>query len=204
MVYIFDPKHFNGTIFDLDETSVMAKGWTQYISKSIPASYFPKSLIFNAASSKLPDMFHMSRGIFIFSERARVVMEHWAPGEVEFIPVVCQAKPKIAATLKFDSAYYFINVLGRSQRMQWREMPTQKYQSKTDDGAEIFGLVNDFGEWKLRQRAPGEPLIWRDTPWRDENKEYRGQSEVLMEDVLWRELDANFPDQLHALRVGEG
>jgi hypothetical protein len=44
---------------------------------------------------------------------------------------------------------------------------------------------------------------WRDTPRRDGNKEYRGHNEVLIEDVLWRELDANFPDQLNALQAGE-
>jgi hypothetical protein len=40
-------------------------------------------------------MFHTSRGIFIFSERARLVMEHWVPGQVEFIPVACRADRKI-------------------------------------------------------------------------------------------------------------
>ncbi|RZN11557.1 hypothetical protein CWO91_08070 [Bradyrhizobium genosp. SA-3] len=204
MPYMFDPIDFNGTVFDLDETSVMAKGSMRFSPKPIPASYFPKSLIFNAASSRLPDMFHMSRGFFVVSERARAVMEHWAPGAVEFIPVAHQARPKVAATLKFDSAYYFINILGRAQRLLWREMPAQDYQSKTDDGAEIFGLVNEFSEWRLREREPGEPLIWRDEAWRDGNKEYRGWTPVLIEDVLWRELDANFPDQLHALQIGEG
>jgi hypothetical protein len=147
-------------------------------------------------------MFHMSRGFFIFSERARVVMEHWAPGQLEFIPVACHAEPKVAATLDFASAYYFINVLGRAQRLQWRGMPTHKFYTR-NDGTELLGPLPDHDKWGLRERAPGEPLIWRDTPWRDGNKEYTGQSDVFLEDVLWQELDANFPDQLHALRVGE-
>jgi len=67
----------------------MAKGSTQLVIQGIPASYFPKALTFVAASSQLPDMFHMSRGFFVFSERARVVMEDWAPGQLEFIPVAC-------------------------------------------------------------------------------------------------------------------
>ena len=204
MPYMFDPMYFKGTTFELDETSVMVKGAMQFSPKPIPASYFPKSLVFTAASSRLPDLFHMSRGFFVVSERARAMIEHWAPGDVEFIQVAHQAKPKVAATLKFDSAYYFINILGRAQRLLWREMPTQDYQSKTDDGAEIFGLLHEFSEWKLRERASGEPLIWREMPWRDGNKEYRAWSRVFVEDVFWRELDANFPDQLHALRIGEG
>jgi hypothetical protein len=204
MVYKFDPINFNGTIFHLDRASEMVSGSTKFISQGqpIPASYFPKTLTFDAGSSKLPDMFHMSRGFFILSERARGVMEHWVPGQVEFIPVACRAERKIAATLNFDKAYYFINVLGRAQRLQWREMLTRKFLPQ-EDGTERFGLLPDFHKWKLRQRTAGEPLIWRDMPWRDGNQEYRAQSEVLIEDVLWRELDANFPDQLHALRVGE-
>jgi hypothetical protein len=107
-----------------------------------------------------------------------------------------------AATLNFDKAYYFINVLGRAQRLQWREMLTRKFLPQ-EGGVELFGLLPDFHKWKLRERVAGEPQIWRDMPWRDGNQQYRAQSEVLIEDVLWRELDANFPDQLHALRVGE-
>jgi hypothetical protein len=204
MVYKFDPKYFDGTIFRLDDTWDMARGWMEFIRQnlSIPASYFPKSFTLEAASATLPDMFHTSRNLIVFSERARVVMEHWAPGQVEFIPVGCRAEPKIAATLNLASAYYFINVLGRAQRLQWLEMPTDKFPPQ-DDGIERFGLLQDFSGWELRERGPGEPLIWRDTWWRDENREYRGHNEVLIEDVLWRELDANFPDQLHPLLAGE-
>jgi hypothetical protein len=204
MVYKFDPKYFDGTIFSLNAWD-MAEGWMEFVPQNlpIPASYFPKSLTFDRASAKLPDIFHTARDIIVFSERARVVMEHWAPGQVEFIPVVCHAEPKVAATLDFASAYYFINVLGRAQRLQWLEMATRQYQFRTDDGAEIFGLLHDFGKWALRERAIREPLIWRDTPWRDGDKEYRGLSQVLIEDLLWRELDTDFPDQLHPLRAGE-
>jgi hypothetical protein len=187
MPYMFDPIHFNGTVFSLDRTSHMVGG-AMLFTKPIPASCFPKTLIFTAASSRLPDIFHMSRGIFVVSERARAVIEHWAPGEVEFIPVAHQAKPRVADTLKFDSAYYFINILGRAQRLLWRETPTLDYQFKTDDGAEIFGLAHDFSEWRLREREPGEPPIWIDKAWRDGNKEYRAWSHVLIEDVFWREL----------------
>jgi hypothetical protein len=101
-------------------------------------------------------MFHMSRGFFIFSERARVVMVHWAPGQLEFIPVACHAEPKVAATLDFASAYYFINVLGRAQRLQWRGMPTHKFYTR-NDGTELFGPLPDhdkggFGSVRLANR----------------------------------------------------
>lgn len=144
----------------------MVPGWMQYEreNKPIPASYFPKSFTFDWGTDVLPDMFHTTRRLFVLSERARGIIEHWAPGQVEFIPVACHAAPNIAAQLQFDSAYYFINVLGRAQRLQWLEMPLRTYPPR-DDGTELFGLLNDFNEWKLRERAAGEPLIWHDTPW---------------------------------------
>jgi hypothetical protein len=204
VVYRFDPIYFNGTIFKLDRNAFMADGWLPYVTKVIPASFFPKSLTFVAASARLPDMFHMSRGFFIVSERARKVLEHLAPGQVEFIAVTCHADLKIAAKLKFDSAYYFINVLGNAQRMQWLNMPTRDFRKRREDGTELWGLQHDYASWNLRARAVGEPLIWRDKPWQDGIREYGGEIEVFIEDELWQELDEQFPEQLHGQRVGEG
>jgi hypothetical protein len=147
-------------------------------------------------------MFHTSRSFNVFSERARVVMEEWASGQVEFIPVAVHAPPDIAAQLKLASAYYFVNVLRRAQRLQWLDMPTQKFPRR-EDGTEPFMMLPNPRSWKLRERAAGEPLIWNDTDWRSGNRDYRGHHVILVEDVLWRELDAKFPDQLNALRVGE-
>ncbi|CAL80157.1 hypothetical protein BRADO6549 [Bradyrhizobium sp. ORS 278] len=205
MVYKFDPVYWNGTIFHLDEaTWKMSGDWDEYRPRNlpIPASCFPKTLNFDRARAPLPDMFHTARDIIVFSDRARVVIERSAPGEVEFIPVACHADRAIAAKLKLASAYFFINVLGRAQRLRWREVPTEKYPRRPD-GTELFGLLQDYSRWLLRERAAGEPMIWHDTPWRDGNKEYRGQNEILIEDSLWRELNAEFPGQLNALRAGE-
>lgn len=205
MVYKFDPMYWNGTIFHLDEaTWKMSGDWDEYRPRNlpIPASCFPKTLHFDRARAPLPDMFHTSRDMIVFSDRARIVMEHWAAGEVEFIAVACRADPAIAAKLKFASAYFFINVLGRAQRLRWLEMPTENY-ARQPDGTELFGMLQNYRTWVLRERAAGEPMIWRDAPWRDGNKEYRGHNEVLIEDALWRELNAKFPGQLNALRAGE-
>jgi hypothetical protein len=117
MVYKFDPSYWNGTIFHLEEdTWEMSGDWDEYECDNlpIPASCFPRSLTFDGARAALPDMFHTNRDIIMFSERARLVMEQWAPGQVEFVPVAVNASPKIAGRLNFDSTYYFINVLGRA------------------------------------------------------------------------------------------
>jgi hypothetical protein len=203
MVYTFDPKYWDSTIFSLDDTSVMSGNWSEYTRENlpIPASCFPKLLNFVSAKSKLPDMFHTSRSFDVFSERARVVMEKWAPGQVEFIPVAVQASPEVADRLKFASAYYFVNVLGRAQRLLWLDMPTRKFPRR-EDGTVPYTMLPDSRGWKLRERAVVEPLIWRDMPWRSGDRDYRGHSDIFVEDVLWRELDANFPDQLNAQRVG--
>ena len=205
MVYKFDPTYWNGTIFHLDDDAFeITGGWIEYRRENqpIPASFFPKTLIFDGARAALPDMFHTHRSFIVFSERARAVMEHWAPGQVEFIPVAVQAAPDIADRLNFAGAYYFINVLGRAQRLRWLEIPAQRYPPG-EDGIERFSMLPDFHDWRLRERAVGEPLIWHDTPWRSGNSGYFGHDVIFVEDVLWRELDANFPDELNAMRVGE-
>jgi hypothetical protein len=196
--------YWNGTIFSLDDTWHMSGDWAECVraNQPIPASCFPPSLTFDGAETELPDMFHTSRSFIVFSEPARVFMEQRAPGQVEFIPVSVHAAPRIAARLKFASAYYFINVLGRAHRLQWLEMPTEKFPTR-EDGTVPYGMLPGMHNWRLRQRAAGEPLIWHDPPWIVGNKWYSGQNVIFVEDELWRDLDANFPGQLNAMRVGE-
>jgi hypothetical protein len=45
VVYKFDPTYFNGTIFSLDDTGRMERGWMQYERKNqpIPASFSENS-----------------------------------------------------------------------------------------------------------------------------------------------------------------
>ncbi|WP_158931612.1 hypothetical protein [Acidisphaera sp. S103] len=202
MVYKFDPISWNGTIFLLAEWH-MSGDHLEYrrANKPIPASYFPKSLTVDEAAQALPDIFHTYRGLIVFSERARALMEERAPGQVEFIPVAIHAEPDIARQLQLASAYYFINVLGRAQRFQWLEMPVDPFPIR-EDGIQRFGTKHDYLQWKLRPRLSGEPLIWRESWWQVDNKEYRGHVDVLVEDILWHELDAKFPDQLNPMQVG--
>jgi hypothetical protein len=170
--------------------------------KPIPASYFPKSLTVADASAVLPDIFHTYRDIIIFSEKARLIMEEWAPGQVEFIPVTVDAAPEISARLQLGSAYYFVNVLGRAQRLLWLEMPVRTFPPR-EDSTQRFTTVHDIRQWKLRERAASEPLIWHDAPWRIDNREYPSSTDIFVEDALWRELDAHFPNQLNAEKVGQ-
>jgi hypothetical protein len=72
---------------------------------------------------------------------------------IPFYPVGLEAKPRITLRLKLAKAYYFINVLGRAQRLPWLETPTQEYRAR-EDGTVAVGLLHDFEYWKLRWRAP--------------------------------------------------
>jgi hypothetical protein len=243
MVYSFDPKYWNGTIFLFKEWR-MEGDESEYIRNNlpIPASYFPKVLTIERASAPLPDLFHTYRDSIVVSERARVVIEKLAPRQVEFIPVTIETAPttrqnplidayytfkdlihtvrvtfganlpfnlvtleprsRVTLRLNLASAYYFINVLGRAQRLLWRDMPTQVYPTR-EDGTVGHAALHDRATWKLRWRASGEPMIWHDTPWQVENSRYSHHTEIFVEDLLWQELNAKFPDQLNALRVGE-
>jgi hypothetical protein len=202
MVYKFDPKYGNGSIFTLGEWH-MVRGFLEFdrVNQPIPASYFPKSLTVDDANRVLPDIFHTSRDIIVVSERARALMEELAPGQVEFIPVAIHAEPDIARQSQLASAYYFINVLGRAQRFQWLEMPVHPFRMR-EDGIQRFGTQQNYRQWKVRQILTGEPLIWHESWWQTDKKEYRGHVDVLVEDILWQALDTKFPDQLHPLRVG--
>jgi hypothetical protein len=77
---------------------------------------------------------------------------------IPFYPVGLEAKPRVTLRLNLAKAYYFINVLGRAQRLLWVETPTREYQAR-EDGIVPIGLLHDFEDWKLRWRAAGEPLI---------------------------------------------
>lgn len=201
MVYILDPKECNGTCFLLDEYKI--GGYSEYMraNKPIPTSCFPKNLTVNDASQEFLDIFRVAVNIFIASERVRVVMEERDPGHIEFILVKIYASLKLIGRLNLASDYYFINVLGRAQRLLWLEMPLIRFPTR-DDGAEIFGAQPDVRNWKLRERANGEPLIWHDSPWLIGNRNYSSHTAVFVEDVLWQELNSKFPNQLNPQRVG--
>lgn len=132
---------------------------------------------------------------------ARMVMAALG-ARIPFYPDGLEAKPRITLRLNLAKAYYFINVLGRAQRLLWVETPTREYPARKD-GTVPIGLLHDFEDWRLRWRAAGEPLIWHDTPWIVGNKRYSHQAEIFIEDVLWQDLDAKFPGQLNAQRVGK-
>jgi hypothetical protein len=203
MAYIFDPKDWNSTSFTLDEYHMLGD-WRQYRlqNKPIPASCFPKALTVVDAIQAMPEMFHTSRSYIVFSERARAVVEERASGQVEFIPVTMHAVPQIADRLNLASAYYFINVLGRAQRLQWFEMPTKKLQTK-EDGTEIWSAAGNYHQWKFRERTADEPLIWHETRLPVDTRVYSKQAEVFIEDALWQELNSRFAGQLNEMRVGQ-
>jgi hypothetical protein len=98
----------------------------------------------------------------LYSPSARALVEEVAPGQVEFIPVAINAAtPKIEHRLRLASAYYFINVLGRTQRFQWLEMPVDTGPIG-GDGVQRFGVKDNYRLWKLRQIESGEPSIWHE------------------------------------------
>ena len=202
MVYLLDPADWDGTSFLLaGNYGNSAKAPYLIENKPIPADLFPQSLTVVGAMQQLPDVFHTSRGTIVFSERARAVVEELAPGQVEFVPVTINAAPELADRLNLASAYYFLSVLGRAQRLQSPEIPTQISKPK-EDGTQVVTLLPGRRNWKMRERAEGEPLIWQESDWREGNRAHHCHSRVFVEDALWQALDAKFPDQLNAQRVG--
>jgi hypothetical protein len=139
--------------------------------------------------------------LYSIQEFGRSVKATFAPDQVPFYPVGLEPRPRITLRLNLAHGYYFINVLARAQRLLWLQMPTRPF-SRQEDGVQRYGLLQDYNKWKLCKRAPGDPLIWRESWWRNGNSEYLGHTQVLIDDELWRELDTSFPGQLHPLRAG--
>jgi hypothetical protein len=205
MVYLLWPTDFAAIDMDSSDCSRSGEKYPYIVNnKPIPAELFPKWLNIEFPQNmtvELPDLFRVGSS-FIFPERARAVMEELAPGQVEYIPVAISAEPEFAERLNLASAYYHINVLGRAQRLQWLESATQKPHPQKD-GTVIVTLWPRMRDWKMTERAEGEPLIWRESDWRSGNRIHRDHSHVFVEDVLWQALNANFPDQLSKQRVGK-
>lgn len=131
----------------------------------------------------------------------RSVKAVFAPEQATYYPVGVEPRRRISIRLNLARGYYFINVIARAQRLLWLQMPTRQFQLR-EDGVQRHGLEYDYSEWKFCGRTSADPLIWRESWWRNGNDEYRGHTDVLIDDELWRELDACFPEQLHPLRTG--
>lgn len=138
---------------------------------------------------------------YSMQEFGRSVKATFVPDRVPFYPVGLESMPRITLRLNRARGYYFINVLARAQRLLWLQMPTRPF-SRQEGGVQRYGLLHDYGKWKFCERSLGDPLIWRESWWRNGDSKYIGHNEVLIEDELWRELDAKFPGQLHPLRAG--
>jgi hypothetical protein len=139
---------------------------------------------------------------YSMKDLGRPVAAQFRRGQVDFLSVCDEKRPRISLRLNLAKAYYCIDVLGRAQRILWRETPSTPFGPQAD-GVDRFGLTQNFHQWRLCDRSAGEPLIWREEWWRDGNREYRGHVEVLVDDILWRALDEEFPNQLHPMRAGE-
>ncbi len=132
MVYSFDPKYWNGTIFLFKEWRMEGNS-LEYVrnNQPIPTSFFPKTLTIERASAALPDLFHTYRGCIVLSERARRIIEKLAPGQVEFIPVTIETAATTWQNPLIDAYYTIKDSDPYGQGRFWRQASLQSRQSGT-------------------------------------------------------------------------
>jgi len=98
---------------------------------------------------------------YSMQECGRTVKALYPPDQVPFYPVGLEPRRRITLRLNLASGYYFINVLARAQRLLWLQMSTEAFP-RQEDRVERYGLLQDYSEWKLCERAAGDPLIWHE------------------------------------------
>jgi hypothetical protein len=199
MPYDFDPTHWDGTIFDLADYEFGDDILDYKALDPIPADQFPKKLM-TSSRFVMPDIFHTTRSKIIVSSRAREVMEPIMTDEIGYIVVRVEAHPDCQYDMELADDYYFINVLGRAQRIDWTKTPARLI-GKTQDGRDRMLSENDRTNWWLRDRKADDPIIWLESVFDTEKATFRGGG-VFIEDEAWLALNARFPGQLNALMVG--
>ena len=88
--------------------------------KPVPESLLSKTVeVTDQRSVPMPDFFFITYGDYFVSSRFRAVLDTFAAGAVEYFEMDFRIPP----TKKPAEAYYFLNVLGRNQLIDWDVSP---------------------------------------------------------------------------------
>ena len=141
----------------------------------------------------MPDFFSTQDAYFFVSSRFRSVLEKYTPDQIEYI----ELEPAIPPHKKPADAYYFINVLGRSQLMNWEFTPKKKT-------LQVYFWDGPPETWVMNTPPPGHVAIWHETHRIEKNVKFCGQgTAVFVTDELGNALDAAFPGQCRLHRIRE-
>jgi hypothetical protein len=149
----------------------------------------------------LPDICRPTSGFVFVSDRGRAALEELAPGCVTFFPLNMKAAEHMLTT----KAYFFYDVLPRAQLIDWDRSPTVARIVRAPDGRESRALKGPITDLSIKFKAvtPETPPIWRETDLdRPTIHFFPNKKDVFMRDELWEALNAKFPGQLVAAKLG--
>ena len=146
----------------------------------------------------MPDCFWIGADHYYVSSRFRAVLERYARGAVEYIEVLFN----MPASKNPADAYYFINVVGRGQLIDW-ESSNKRGPVRGRENKAFYSLIWPPAQWAMKAPPPGHPVIWHEVHKEVGDLVCLGSgNHVFVTNALGAALNAAFPGQvrLHAIR----
>jgi hypothetical protein len=147
----------------------------------------------------MPDFFFLAADHYYVSSRLRSVLERYAHDAVEYIEV----KFNMPESKNPADAYYFINVLGRGQLVDW-DASNKSGPSRTSDNKRSYVRNWPPDQWAMRPPPPGHPAIWHEVDKEVDDIVYRGSgTQVFVTRELGDALKTGFPGQVRLYSIRE-
>jgi len=163
----------------------------------------PRDLVHKAVDvdggSRMPDFFSLAAGHYYVSSRFRAVVEKHAKDVVEYIEV----QFNMPANKHPADAYYFINVLGRGQLIDW-ESSNKRGPTKGIENKRFYDLLWPPDQWAMKTPPLEHPAIWHEVHRAIDDFVYIGSgTNVLVTNELGDALNATFPGQVQLYSIRE-
>jgi len=166
--------------------------------RPVPAEQLPRNVVVGG-NRPMPDFFRLAADHYYVSSRFRAVVERYAPAAVEYIEVLFA----IPASKNPADAYYFINVMGRGQLIDW-DASLKRGPTSGVGGKRYYSLRRPPDQWAMRSPPPGHSAIWHEVDREIDDFVYVGSgTRVFVTDALGRALEAAFPGQVRLSPIRE-
>jgi len=173
------------------------------IVSDVPVADFLKDPGDVDGDRRMPDCFWIRHDDnYYVSSRFRAVVERYDRDAVEYIEV----QFNMPASKKPADAYYYINVLGRGQRIDWTAWPARGRRGR-GQGREnklFYGLDWPPANWVMQSPPAGHPAIWHEVDTEVDDQVYCGSgTHVFVTNELGDALKAAFPGQVRLYHIRE-
>ncbi|MBO0754609.1 MAG: hypothetical protein J2P54_02010 [Bradyrhizobiaceae bacterium] len=171
---------------------------TVTIVSDVPVADFLKDPDDVDGDRRMPDCFWIGNNNYYVSSRFRAVVERYDRDAVEYIEV----QFNIPASKKPADAYYYINVLGRGQRIDWAASSNRGRRGR--ENKLFYHLDWPPANWVMRSPPAGHPAIWHEVHKEVGDQIYCGSgTHVFATNELGDALKAAFPGQVRLYAVRE-